>query len=544
MFKSVVKEVNIYRRRATVRREVKLDLTQGQNTVIVKALSATSNHDSVRLFLPDGVIQTDMQIVFAKDVEEVLPSEEKQKEIDKIQVRIDLMEELKNLWKSNGNFETRGEVGSGAVIEYLTALPERLIRIEDEIRDMKEQIETLNKEKEDLMEIEALPLLRLSLESPVAQEIICYLEYVENSARWLSVYEVHTDADSDRMEILSKARIIQSSGEDWNDVSVNLFTGNPANTKEIPELNVIEMDFLPDQPVPRTHSRAKGLGRAMMDAGAMMDMEVEEVCDEEAPVLASVAMDRAFMTANMNMAEAEESDADTMTCFKLPGTRSVPDGSVGTIAEIKTVSITAEKRIIAVPKVDTTAYLAAMIPTASWPLKPSNAKIYLSGNYCGEVYIDPDMTEEIFALSLGPDERISLSRETAVSKTEDVLLKGQKRRITEYEIRISNNSAKPLDVIVWDQIPVSSEKQIQIDRVNTGEASLEEETGKLTWNLKMEPYGTVSKRFGYTLSWPKDKRTRELSRSGGTGIRKWPGCGAYGTGKICPGCGKPFDKAD
>ena len=543
MIKSVVKEVNIYRRRATVRREAKMSLVQGQNTVIVKALSASSNHDSVRLFLPDGVVQTDMQIVFAKDVEDVLPSEEKQKEIDRVQTRIDLMEELKALWKSNGNFETRGEVGSGAVIEYLTALPERLIRIEEEIREMKEQIEKLEKEKEDLEEIENLPLLRLSLESPAAQDIICYLEYVENSARWLSVYEVHTNADSDQMEILSKARIIQSSGEDWNDVSVNLFTGNPANTKEIPELNVTLVDFLPDQLVPRTHSRGKGLARSSaMECGAV-DMDEEMFCDEEvaAPMMAAGA---AFKSVNMNMMEAEESDADTMTCFKLPGTRSIPDGTVGTIAEIKTVSIVAEKRIIAVPKVDTTAYLAAMIPTASWPLKPSNAKIYLSGNYCGEVYIEPDMTEEIFALSLGPDERIGLSRETTLSKTEDVLLKGQKRRITEYELRISNNSAKPLDVIVWDQIPVSSEKQIQIDRVNTGEASLEEETGKLTWNLKVEPSETVSKRFGYALIWPKDKRTREISRSGGTGIRKCVSCGAYGTGRTCPGCGKPFDKAE
>lgn len=539
MIKSVVKEVNVYRRKATVRREAAIELKQGENTVIVQALSATASEDSVRLFLPDGVLQTDMQIVYAKDQEDTLPSAEKQTEIDRLQAKIDLLGEMKDLWKSNGNFESRGEVGSGAVIEYLSALPERLISLEEEIDKLREQKKALEKEKEELTKQEKLPLLRLVLEAPSDMKAQCIIEYVENAASWESVYEVHTNTDSDQLEILSKGRIVQATQEDWNDVSVNLFTGNPSGTSEIPELDVIELEIAPEIQ-PRRNFAARGKANARM----LSDEACVEVAEEEgaAPMMAMGSA--SFDSANMNMAEAEESDADTMTCFKLPGKRSVPKGKAGTIAEIKKVILEAEKRIIGVPKLDSSAYLAAMIPTAKWPLKPSNAKIYLSGNYCGEVYIDPDMTEEIFMLSLGTDERIDLSRETKPSKTEDVLLKGQKRKNHEFEIRVTNSSAKSLDVIIWDQIPLSGEKQIVIDRVNLDGATFDEEAGKLTWNLKLEPGTTVTKRFGYTLAWPKDKRTRETYHTGKSGTGKCPNCGAYGTGKICAVCGKPLEEKD
>lgn len=118
-------------------------------------------------------------------------------------------------------------------------------------------------------------------------------------------------------------------------------------------------------------------------------------------------------------------------------------------------------RIVCIPKLDNNAYLAALIKTENWSLKPSSAKIYLNQNYCGEIYIAPNpATEEVFMLSLGKDERISLNYEEIRNKTENVLFKGQKRRISEYAIRISNKSNKPCTVLVWDQIPISSENRL------------------------------------------------------------------------------------
>ena len=42
-------------------------------------------------------------------------------------------------------------------------------------------------------------------------------------------------------------------------------------------------------------------------------------------------------------------------------------------------------RIVCIPKLDNNAYLAALIKTENWSLKPSSAKIYLNQNYCGEI---------------------------------------------------------------------------------------------------------------------------------------------------------------
>ena len=82
---------------------------------------------------------------------------------------------------------------------------------------------------------------------------------------------------------------------------------------------------------------------------------------------------------------AEEADAETMTMYRLPGRYTIPSETLGSMVDLKTVSIPAEMRIVCIPKLDNNAYLAALIKTENWSLKPSSAKIYLNSNYCGEI---------------------------------------------------------------------------------------------------------------------------------------------------------------
>ena len=497
-----VKEVRVYKDCAVVRRGAAVSLRTGTNEVIVSGLGKSADADSLRMFFPAGVVSTDVQILPFGEAAGSLPSQALSEEIDELESRIRTLKTVEELWISNGNFTAREECSAETVENYLNALPANLESLRTQIRAQSDKCVELKKKQEALLRKEEVRVVRLILESAQDCEVPFEMEYADSSARWLSIYEIHAAADAEEIRVVSRARITQDSGEDWENVHLSLYTGNPSARQEIPEIRKLSLGFR-SWDDGGYYAQASGTAYAMM-LSPVPNMKPARAKSAPAPM------------QQMVMTNAGEEEADTMTVYSLPGARTVVSGATGTTAELKTETIPVRLRVVCVPQIDDSAYLAAIVKTAEWPMKPSDARIYLNGNYCGETFVSPDLTKEEFMLSLGRDERVSAKREELLSKTEDVLLKGQKRKIREYAIRIGNNRENPIDVLVWDQIPVSTEKQITVDRVETDGAELNEETGKLTWNLTVPGRSAAEKRFGYTVTYPKDKtlyETRDAVKS-------------------------------
>ena len=123
----------------------------------------------------------------------------------------------------------------------------------------------------------------------------------------------------------------------------------------------------------------------------------------------------------------------------------------------------------------------------------------------GKVYLAVDLTKEKYDISLGKDETIKVKRTQVRKHTSNVLLKAQKK--TEYEFEINVNSTKPkaCEVTVLDQIPVSQDKSIVIERKDISSAVYKEETGELKWDFSIEPGASKRLKLAYDVAWPKDK---------------------------------------
>ncbi len=524
-----VDEVKVYQNGAVVRRKTTVSLQPGTNEVIISGLSDRADPDSLRLFFSPGVVGKDVQIFSLSEAVGRLPSDDLNEEITELQSQSNTLKKMEELWFSNGNYESRGECSNETVESYLEALPGHLEKLRAQQRELCNKILALRAEKEKLEKKESFQVVRLILESADACEAGCEMEYFERSAQWKSTYELHAVADCDEISVVSRARITQQTGEDWENARVSLSTGNPTVQQKIPTLKKLGLRF---ELVYKNRFKPNFLP---LGAAKATRLEDDDFCS--APMMAASAP-----VEKMVMEDAEESEAQTMTIYNLPGRRTVPSGALGTMADLKTDKVRADMRIVCIPKLDNNAYLAAMVKTEDWPLKPSSAKIYLNENYCGEIYIAPNpAVEEIFMISLGRDERISIDREEIRSKTENVIFKGQKRRISEYAIRIGNKTDKTLTVLVWDQIPVSSEKQIIVDNVSADGASVDKDTGKLNWSVTVNGKSTVEKRLAYTVCYPKDKAFYEVLTDTASGFKRCPECGAYVEGEFCPECGRRLE---
>ena len=143
-------------------------------------------------------------------------------------------------------------------------------------------------------------------------------------------------------------------------------------------------------------------------------------------------------------------------------------------------------------------------------------------------------------ISLGQDERLTVVRTEAPKKLQDVFLKNTKKSVSKISIKLINNSSEAVNVLLKDQIPVSTDKAIVVEQVQLSDGIVDDETGEVKWNLLAEPGKTENFELEYNVSWPKDKkmsenRRRVMSRTSGS--RFCNTCGARFSGSFCPECG-------
>ena len=74
------------------------------------------------------------------------------------------------------------------------------------------------------------------------------------------------------------------------------------------------------------------------------------------------------------------------------------------------------------------------------------------------------------------------------------------------EIVVKNNKNTDVDLHVKDQIPVTNEPEIEIALLNASKAELDDESGALTWNVKLKPRQTKRLKFTYTITYDKARR--------------------------------------
>ena len=499
--KSTVKEVQVYRNSASVIRTGEVELKAGRNIIYVGGMTLTSKQEDFVLSFPENVKATNIQIIKIDDIDDFgeRESEKIQKKIDEIDYQIETSKLLIDLRKTNGDFSKRTDVSVEAQEQYMVALPARLLELHKQIGDLEEEREKLVEDQEDAVKEENKPLIMAEIFSETDGKIPFTLRYQETTGKWKPKYEVRYKSNEEPLEVSMKAQITQNSDEDWKQVKVTLYSGNPAVFHGLPELDPVHVSIFVDQPVYR--GRAKGNAR-MCESSMIMDEDIcpEDICEEEAPVL---------NMAPVKMQEAEVQEEETMSAFILPDLKDILNGTDGNIVVLQSFKVPANYQLLSIPRVDTKSFLTAEINESDWPLPAAYASVYIKDLFAGDIYVDPDTDIDKFSLSLGQDERITVVREELPRKTQEALLKNQRKQVRTSRIKLINNSKETVKVLLKDQIPVSTDKAVTVDVIKLSDGVLNEEKGEVSWELMAEPKNAIELELSYSLAWPKDKRLSE-----------------------------------
>ena len=499
MIKTQITAVSVYRSGCVISRETKVCLQEGFHSLKLLGPGPGTDAESLRLSVPEGVQGSHVQLAYLSEEEKAHALEELQKEIDRLARRLDGLDEQMALWRANADFSGKENISIQEMTAFLEGLPARLESLEEKREALREEKARAEKERAELGRQLELPFVSVDLIAAAAGEYPLELKYKDESAAWAPSYELHAqEEESGRLLLRLRAQIAQDTGEDWSQVKLHLFSGNPAISGTIPPLYPQTLHFFE---APRMMAKA-----SMTGAGAMMDMAVPMMMEEAE----ENGMDRAAEKPRFRMSQVVADSGrtiqgDSMTEYELAGSWDIRDGQ-SILCDIRSDEIPCRYQVVAVPRFSEEAYLSAEVKTTDLEeMQQVEAAVYLKGNFAGRVFLQPDMTEEEYHLSLGIDETVKVKRTQKKRYTSQVLLKGQKKTEYEYEIAAASRKPRACSLLIRDQIPVTEEKTIQVEAQNLSGGELEEKTGIVKWEMPLQPGENKSLTLAYSVAWPKDK---------------------------------------
>lgn len=351
-------------------------------------------------------------------------------------------------------------------------LRERIQRLENELRSFQTMSDRNGRE------------VIVKLNAKRAGKTSVGLTYFVNEAGWEIYYDLRSGGSTEDLELVSKARVRQSTGTDWDNVTLALSTGMPSVSGAPVQLTPWKLYVFDPKPVVTRSQGAKPMAEAA-SAARMDDMLDTEEFTPFAVQEVRQSLNTVF---------------EINTPYSISGDNRVHD------VEIKRNKIPAVYRHRAVPKYSKDVFLTAEITDwDKYNLLPGEASVFFEGSYSGKTFINPAIASDTLSVSMGKDRNIAVEYEMVgdFSKTTSV---GGKRKTTRgYRIRIQNNGTKAVDLRIEDQLPLSTSSDIEVKAEELSGALLDPVSGKLSWDIKLEPGKSEERLLRFEVLYPKKK---------------------------------------
>ena len=345
-------------------------------------------------------------------------------------------------------------------------------------------------------------------------EIPVSVSYYTQSAGWVPVYDIRVNSKTNKVKLIYKASLTQTSGVDWKKTKLTLSTGTPNFGVAAPVLSPWFLQLYVPELYKALQGKVAGVG---IMGNTIQSMNDDKKLSEVVVTGYGTELKKGDLNfydtinpSTMNMyTTLNEGQLNTNFEIELPYDID-SDGKMNSIA-IKEEEIVCTLKNYAVPRIDKESYLMAEV--ADWQnldLLPGDANIIMDETYIGKSIIDPNSIADTLNLSLGRDKRVVVKR-SVVKELSSLKTNGNsnKQNFT-YEIVVKNNKQTEINLLLKDQYPLTNIKEVEVSLDNGGDAMVNTETGVLTWKLNLKPGESKKVRISYSVKYPKDKKIVNL----------------------------------
>jgi uncharacterized protein (TIGR02231 family) len=509
--KATLTNVTVYKIGAELTHTAIADVAQGNSQLTIDNISNSIDINSIQVNCNGNVtimgvefstddLQDEIKSPQVKFLEDSL--ERVNKNLNKVKTNIDILNQLLSILKSNK--EVRGtqtglsvaeltklvtyyQAKSTSIQNDLEGLTDKQIKLTGIVNKLNDQI--IEEQKKNTKQTGRL-ILQLNCVATGKYDFT--VSYITKNAYWEPFYDLKADNIKAPLQIVYRAKIYQTTGIDWKQVKLSLSTSTPNESGNAPSLTPWFVDYT--QPL---------YGRRNSNAPAMAMMKADIATSE--PSGAAQEMKKRESEDGLND-HTTITDKELNVTFDIDLPYDISTNGKAQTAILKKYDVPAGYKFFSIPALDNEVFLLAQI--SDWEklnLLPGEANIIFEGTYIGKSFIDPSSTDDTLKLTMGVDKRVVVTREKLMDFSSVRFLGSDKKQIFTYEITVKNNKKDAIDISVKDQYPISQNKGIEVELLESKEATIDTETGEVNWNLKLAAGEVKKLRLSYSIKYPKDK---------------------------------------
>ena len=196
----------------------------------------------------------------------------------------------------------------------------------------------------------------------------------------------------------------------------------------------------------------------------------------------------------------------TTTIYEIEDPYTILNDGKTYMVDINGYEVDALYEYYAAPKLEDDAFLTAKI--VDWQelnLLPGEANLFFEGTFLGKSILDVANAGDTLKLSLGKDKGVVIKRTLLKDFSSKKFLGSNKTDTRKYEILVRNNKQQPISIIIEDQFPISTQKEIEVSDRKYDGAKLDDDTQKITWLFSVDPKKENKVNFKYEVKYPKEK---------------------------------------
>ncbi len=525
---STIDQVTVFLTGGEVERSANIRLKKGRNKLIFKRISTVADNKSIQFNATQplnlvsvssaidyfSVTEDNPRIKAIKDSITLIGNNTQVLNNEK-QAYFDERELLKQ------NKQIKGEQ-QNLTVQELSAMAdfyrERMMAINKKITAYDNEIMQLNQLKSQYQnQLNALNYketvksnqIIVIVDSEKDQETDVVLKYIVSNCGWQANYDLRAMNIKDEINLVYKGKVYNNTGNDWKNVKLSLSTSDPNISASAPVLepwylnysalqNQTNDDFKGNEYVVPTNRAYKKYYQN--SSAPQINQNLEGITFD------NVQQNQYNQNAEANIQFSNIEVSQLSATFNIEKPYTIPSDSKPYLVEITEHNLTSTFSHKAVPKLDKDAFLLANI--VGWEaldLVPGPTQVYFAESFVGQSYINTSNVGDTLRLSFGRDLKVPVTRKL-VKEYSDKKVVGNNRKDTyTYKIIAKNNREIPVQLNLYDQIPISQDSDIsvQIEEISGGKYN--ETTGKISWLLKLNPGETKTYQVSFTLKYSKDK---------------------------------------
>lgn len=211
------------------------------------------------------------------------------------------------------------------------------------------------------------------------------------------------------------------------------------------------------------------------------------------------------MNASIPIA-VNQTENQTNVEFNIDNPYSVPSDGKQYSVEINQLDLNASYEYAVAPKLSTDVFLTAKLTDWNkYNFLSGEANLFFEGTFIGKSLLNSNATADTLNISLGTDKNIVVTRTPAKELTEKQSLGSNKKETKDWVIEIKNRKNQPVNLLVEDQVPVSQNSSIEVETQELSGGKLEPTTGKVSWDLKLNPLADKKIELKYQVKYPKNQ---------------------------------------